>query len=82
VPPAPVGDEAEPAADAIGEMKAKLARVGYGVTPGSFLEEETRAVVAAFQRRFRPARIDGRADASTRATLDRLVAVLDGQPIS
>jgi len=82
VPPAPVGDEAEPAADAVGEMKAKLARVGYGVTPGSFLDDETRAVVAAFQRRFRPARIDGRADASTRATLERLVAVLDGQPIS
>ena len=30
-------------------------------------------VVEAFQRHFRPARIDGRADASTRDTLDRLL---------
>jgi N-acetyl-anhydromuramyl-L-alanine amidase AmpD len=32
--------------------------------------------VAAFQRHFRPARIDGRADVSTRKTLARLIAGL------
>jgi len=31
-------------------------------------------VVEAFQRHFRPARIDGRADISTRETLARLLA--------
>jgi N-acetylmuramoyl-L-alanine amidase len=34
----------------------------------------TRDVVAAFQRHFRPARIDGVTDASTRTTLADLIA--------
>jgi N-acetylmuramoyl-L-alanine amidase len=33
-------------------------------------------VAAAFQRHFRPQRIDGRADASTRATLEGLLGAL------
>jgi N-acetyl-anhydromuramyl-L-alanine amidase AmpD len=38
--------------------------------------------VHAFQLHFRQARIDGRADASTRATLDRLLAARRGTPVA
>ena len=65
-----------------GEMVAALQRdlldYGYGVevttTYGTGLEK----VVEAFQRHFRPARIDGRADRSTRETLARLLAARAG----
>jgi len=82
VPPAPIAGEADAAAEDVAEIKAKLARVGYGVVPGPQFDDDTQAVIAAFQRRFRPARIDGRADASTRATLDRLLAALEMRQIS
>ncbi|MFX6383734.1 peptidoglycan-binding protein [Acinetobacter baumannii] len=38
------------------------------------LDEPTRRVVTAFQRHFRPARVDGVVDASTLATLKALIA--------
>ncbi len=86
VPPAEAGEDAGlgPGAesDKVAALKAKLARVGYGVTPGPHFDDHTQAVVAAFQRRFRPARVDGRADASTITTLDRLVAALEEEAIS
>ncbi len=86
VPPVPVGDddgwEIGASSPEIAEFKAKLARVGYGVTPGPALDARCEAVITAFQRRHRPARVNGRADFSTRATLDRLVAALDGEPTS
>jgi N-acetylmuramoyl-L-alanine amidase len=39
---------------------------------------ETSAVVRAFQRHFRPARVDGIADASTIGTLHKLLSELPG----
>ena len=36
----------------------------------------TAFIVAAFQRHFRPERVDGRMDRSTVATLERLLAAL------
>lgn len=86
VPPVPPGEQpglgaGEEGAE-VAELKAKLARVGYGVSDGPVYDTQTEAVVAAFQRRFRPAKVDGRADPSTRETLDRLVTALDRQPIS
>ncbi len=72
-----VGDEGAGVAD----VKAKLARVGYAVSDGPVLDAQTETVIVAFQRRFRPAKVDGRADASTRDTLDRLVKALDGQVV-
>jgi len=82
VPPAPIGDEHDAPPPDITALKAKLARFGYGVSAGSQFDEQMQAVVAAFQRRFRPARVDGRADASTVATLDRLLAAMDAQQLS
>jgi N-acetylmuramoyl-L-alanine amidase len=82
VPPAPAGDDVGSASENIAEIKARLARVGYGVTPGPHFDDHTEAVIAAFQRRFRPARVDGRADPSTVATLDQLLAALEEKAIS
>jgi len=65
----------------IASLKARLAQVGYGVTPGPAYDDETQVVVAAFQRRFRPARVDGCADSSTCETLDRLLAALEAQEV-
>jgi N-acetylmuramoyl-L-alanine amidase len=82
VPAAPISEEADAAMEDFAEVKAKLARIGYGVTPGPHFDDHTEAVIAAFQRRFRPERVDGRADASTQETLDRLLAALERWPIS
>ena len=83
VPPAPVLDDVGIAVgaedDEVFDLKAKLAGVGYGLTSGRRYDSATQAVVAAFQRRFRPARVDGRADSSTRETLDNLISVLKAQ---
>ncbi len=73
-----VGDEGE----GVAEVKAKLARLGYGISEGRVLDNQTAAVIEAFQRRFRPARVDGRADVSTRATLDRLLAARGQREVS
>ena len=59
---------------AVADLRSKLARYGYGIEDGAAYDELTEAVVTAFQRHFRPARVDGRADPSTLATLDRLLA--------
>ena len=78
VPPAPLegdaglgpGDEGE----TVAALQRALLEFGYGVevttTYGTGLEK----VVEAFQRHFRTARIDGRADKSSIATLDLLLA--------
>ena len=41
-----------------------LRRYGYGIAPSGHHDPPTDAVVRAFQRHFRPARVDGRADRS------------------
>ena len=53
-----------------------LASYGYGIDESGRYDERTRDVVAAFQRHFRPARVDGIADASTARTLRALIETL------
>jgi N-acetylmuramoyl-L-alanine amidase len=55
-------------------LQAMLAMYGYGVKINGVFDEETEKVVAAFQRHFRPERVDGVADASTITTLRDLIA--------
>jgi N-acetylmuramoyl-L-alanine amidase len=62
---------------AIEETQRLLARYGYGVTPTGYLDGTTRDAVAAFQRHFRPIRVDGVVDVSTAATLKALLAARD-----
>lgn len=60
--------------EAVGRLQTLLADYGYGIDRTCYYDEITVAVVAAFQRHFRPQRVDGRADPSTIATLERLLA--------
>lgn len=54
-------------------LRAGLHRLGYGLKPGGDYDAETETTVRAFQRHWRPSRIDGVADGETRA---RLVGLL------
>lgn len=54
-------------------LQAGLHRMGYEPKPSGSYDDETATVVAAFQRHWRPERVDGIADGETRA---RLVGLL------
>jgi N-acetylmuramoyl-L-alanine amidase len=60
----------------IAAFQVALRRYGYGIEPTGVIDERTEFVVTAFQRHFRPERVDGRIDRSTIATLERLIAAL------
>jgi len=60
---------------AIAEFQEMLSRYGYAVTPSGHLDGATRDVIAAFQRHFRPEKIDGAIDVSTLETLRALLAL-------
>ena len=60
--------------DAVAAMQKSLAEYGYGVEVNGEYDSVTRDVVTAFQRHFRPERVDGVADPSTRSTLQELLA--------
>lgn len=69
-----VGDAGQPVAALQGMLKL----YGYGVEVTGQFDGATQAVVTAFQRHFRPARVDGVADSSTVSTLHRLLSALIG----
>lgn len=54
-------------------LRSGLHRFGYGLPPGGDYDAETEMAVRAFQRHWRPIRVDGVADGDTRA---RLVGLL------
>lgn len=58
--------------DNVAELQFMLADYGYGLEVLGRYDEMTKAVVTAFQRHFRPQKVDGVADISTVATLRRL----------
>ncbi len=62
--------------DDVRQVQQRLASYGYGLAVTGALDQDTHRVVAAFQRHFRPSRIDGRVDRSTLVTLERLLAAL------
>jgi N-acetylmuramoyl-L-alanine amidase len=59
--------------DAVTRLQRTLRNYGYGIQETGHYDDATRIVVTAFQRHFRPARIDGIADPSTLLTLRALV---------
>ncbi|NNM70829.1 N-acetylmuramoyl-L-alanine amidase [Enterovirga aerilata] len=69
--PGDTGPEVEALQDA-------LAFYGYSLQASGTYDEPTRQVVTAFQRHFRPARVDGVVDSSTLATLRNLIASRPG----
>jgi N-acetylmuramoyl-L-alanine amidase len=66
--------EAGMAGSAVSNLQSQLACLGYKITETGIYDEDTLSAVAAFQRHFRRARVDGRADASTIDTLTRLLS--------
>ena len=59
--------------DQVTRMQRTFRSYGYGIPESGSYDDVTRDVVAAFQRHFRQARIDGIADPSTLLTLRALI---------
>ena len=80
VAPAPIeaGPRFEPGAmgPPVAALQTMLSAYGYGLDQTGVYDERTRVVVEAFQRHFRPARVDGLADLSTLRTLRALIDAL------
>ncbi len=80
VPPAPVAEgqvmEYGAHGDAVREFQDELKRFGYGVVVNGDYDSTMIDFVTAFQRHFRPAKVDGVADVSTRETLRALLALI------
>jgi N-acetylmuramoyl-L-alanine amidase len=84
VPPAPLNSagpiyvlgETNPA---IEELQKLLANFGYGVSPSGYFDGTTRDALAAFQRHFRPQKVDGVLDVSTMTTLKAVIAARDAR---
>ena len=66
------GDRGQP----VEALQAMLATYGYGVEITGSFDEVLEANIRAFQRHFRPAKVDGVADVSTIETLHRLLSAL------
>ncbi|UJW74150.1 N-acetylmuramoyl-L-alanine amidase [Rhizobium sp. SL42] len=66
------GDQGQP----VEALQSMLSIYGYGVEITGDYGAETEGVVAAFQRHFRPVKVDGIADSSTIETLHRLLTSL------
>jgi N-acetylmuramoyl-L-alanine amidase len=60
--------------NAVAALQKSLSDYGYGLEINGEYDSITQEVVVAFQRHFRPERIDGVADTSTRNTLQDLFA--------
>ena len=59
--------------DAVARLQRSLHEYGYAIEETGVYDDETRTVVTAFQRHFRPERVDGIADASTLLTVRALM---------
>jgi N-acetylmuramoyl-L-alanine amidase len=58
----------------IAAVQKQFREYGYKIVPTGTFDDTTKNIVLAFQRHFRPKRIDGVLDASTRVTLSKLFA--------
>ena len=59
--------------DKVTELQKALTDYGYGIDVNGTYDTVTQEAVTAFQRHFRPAKIDGLTDTSTRETLRKLL---------
>lgn len=75
--PATTAPDLEPgmAGGAVIDLQLALAAIGYGIEGSGCFDPGTTAVVTAFQRHFRPRRVDGRADAETTSLIFHLAAL-------
>ena len=72
------GPELDPGdhSEIVSTLQTSLKQFGYGIDVNGNYDDKTRDVVTAFQRHYRPARVDGLADHSTVETLKRLLGLL------
>jgi N-acetylmuramoyl-L-alanine amidase len=56
----------------VAALQQSLATIGYAIEPSGAYDEATRIVLSAFQRRFRPERVDGVADVETSALVQQV----------
>jgi N-acetylmuramoyl-L-alanine amidase len=68
-----LGDQGQP----VEALQGLLQLYGYGVEINGLYDGPTQTIVRAFQRHFRPSRVDGIADSSTVITLHRLLQGLE-----
>jgi N-acetylmuramoyl-L-alanine amidase len=68
--------------DEVLSLQQAFAKYGYGIPLTGKYDAATMEVVTAFQRHFRPARLDGVADHSTLSTLQALLASLPSEGTS
>ncbi|MFN4283318.1 MAG: N-acetylmuramoyl-L-alanine amidase [Alphaproteobacteria bacterium] len=61
--------------DAVRDLQAKLAAYGYQIAADGLFGTATEQVVTAFQRHFRPWRVDGQIDDETLTYLDKLLKI-------
>jgi N-acetylmuramoyl-L-alanine amidase len=73
---ADLGIARDAAGPLVADVQSALRGYGYGIEPTGVFDPLTEFVVKAFQRHFRPERVDGRIDQSTITTLERLTAAL------
>ena len=64
--------------DTVTRLQRAFRAYGYGIEETGVFDEATGLVVTAFQRHFRPARVDGIADPSTLLTLRALIETRPG----
>jgi N-acetylmuramoyl-L-alanine amidase len=76
VAPSPRGADLSGKPAEVAAAQRLLKRYGYDVEPTGKVDERTAIVTRAFQLHFRPACTDGRLDAGTLDTLERLLAAL------
>ncbi len=72
------GEPAAATVPPISEVQAMLRRYGYAVPQTGVQDEETKAVLVAFQRHFRPGDVSGALDGETMARLRAVLASVDG----
>jgi N-acetylmuramoyl-L-alanine amidase len=65
------------AGETVTALQKALVNYGYGLEETGRYDAATKDVVTAFQRHFRPARVDGIVDTSTQETLRKLLAARD-----
>lgn len=72
-PPGPVVIPPDKPCAAARALQDKLSAYGYETPRTDVIDDATRVVITAFQRHFRPGRLDGLVDAETLARLDQLL---------
>jgi N-acetylmuramoyl-L-alanine amidase len=83
VEPVPITDSPKlvpgDSGDKVADLQKALIDYGYGVEPNGQYDSSTHDAVVAFQRHFRPTKVDGVTDASTRETLRKLLVAREFQ---